>query len=112
MDELVFVTNRHFGENPPRLREYVKMLDILASNRDFNIDIFEELKMLTIDVEKLATYRLGVEKGEQQGAHSQALEIAKNMLEAGFNPGQVSSLTGLAPDEVEQLKSVTAKLNG
>ena len=95
---------RHFGENPPRLREYVDMLDILASNRDFNIDIFEELKMLAIDVEKLATYQLG--------AHNQALEIAKKMLEAGLNPGQVASLTGLTPEEVEQLKSESPKLNG
>lgn len=103
---------RYFGENPPRLREYVEMLDILASNRDFNIDIFEELKMLAIDVEKLATYRLGMEKGEQKGAHIQALEIAKKMLEAELNPGQVASLTGLTPEEVEQLKSESPKLNG
>jgi hypothetical protein len=111
---------RHFGENPPRLREYVKMLDILASNRDFNIDIFEELKMLTIDVEKLATYRLGmergmekgIEKGIEKGSHLQALEIAKKMLEAGLNPNQVASLTGLTPEEVEQLKSESPKLNG
>ena len=47
------------------------MLDILASNRDFNIDIFEELKMLTIDVEKLATYRLGMEKGMEKGMGNQ-----------------------------------------
>ncbi len=112
--------SRHFGENPPRLREYVDMLDILASNREFNIDIFEELKMLTIDVEKLATYRLGMEKGiekgmekgEQKGARKQALEIAKNMLEAGFNPGQVASLTGLTPAEVEQLRNESPRLNG
>jgi len=112
--------SRHFGENPPRLREYVDMLDILASNRDFNIDIFEELKMLAIDVEKLATYRLGMEKGiekgeqmgEQIGARKQALEIAKKMLEAELNPGQVASLTGLTPEEVEQLKSESPKLNG
>jgi predicted transposase/invertase (TIGR01784 family) len=76
--------------------------------------------MLTIDVEKLATYRLGMEKGiekgeqkgKQIGAHKQALEIAKNMLEAGFNPAQVISLTGLTPEEVEQLKVDTIKLNG
>lgn len=95
---------RYFGESPPRLREYVDMLDILASNRDFNIDIFEELKMLAIDVEKLATYQLG--------AHNQALEIAKKMLEARLSPGQVASLTGLTPEEVEQLKSESPKLNG
>ena len=40
---------------------------LVASNRDLNIDMFEELKMLTIDLEKLATYRLGMEKGVEQG---------------------------------------------
>ena len=72
------------------------MLDILASNRDLNIDIFEELKMLTIDVEKLATYRLGmengieksIEKGRQKGAHEQALAIAKKMLAPGSIPAK------------------------
>jgi len=92
------------------------MLDILASNRDFNIDLFEALKMLTIDVEKLATYRLGMEKGMEKGiekdAHNQALEIAKKMLEAGFNPGQVVNLTGLTPEVVEQLRNESSKLNG
>jgi predicted transposase/invertase (TIGR01784 family) len=119
---------RHFGKSQNRLREYVNMLDILSSNRDLNIDIFEELKMLTIDVEKLATYRLGMEKGmekgmkkgieegieegKQKGAHNQAVEIAKKMLEAELNPGQITSLTGLTPEEVEQLRSERPKLNG
>ena len=60
--------------------------------------------MLAIDVEKLATYQLG--------AHNQALEIAKKMLEAGLNPGQVATLTNLTPEEVEQLKNESPKFNG
>jgi predicted transposase/invertase (TIGR01784 family) len=53
-----------------------------------------------------------VEKGIVKGAHIQALEIAKKMLEAGLNHGQVASLTGLTPEEVEQLKSESPQLNG
>jgi predicted transposase YdaD len=78
---------QHFGENPPRLREYVDMLDILASNRDFNIDIFEELKMLTIDVEKLATYRLGMEKGIEQGMEKGMKKGIEKGIEKGLETG-------------------------
>jgi hypothetical protein len=96
---------QHFEEHPPRLREYVEMLDILASNRDLNINIYEELKMLTIDLEQLATYRLGEEKGARQ----QALEIARNMLADGFQPGQVANLTGLPLADIERLRSEAPK---
>ncbi|MFM8332301.1 MAG: hypothetical protein ACKN9T_11485 [Candidatus Methylumidiphilus sp.] len=102
--------SRHFGENPKRLREYVDMLDILAGNRDLNIDILEELKMLTIDVEKLATYQLGRERGIEAGAHKQALATAKKMLAAGLTADQVADFTGLPLAELEPLQS--GKLNG
>ena len=104
-----------YADNPPRLREYVDMLDILGTNRDLNIDIGEELKMLTIDVEKLATYRIGMEKGmekgmengmkagQQKGAKEQAIVIAKNLLDMGMTATQVVAATGLSLPEVEVL---------
>ncbi|MGZ8218225.1 Rpn family recombination-promoting nuclease/putative transposase [Methylomagnum sp.] len=119
---------QRFGDHPPRLREYVDMLDILAGNRDLNIDIREELKMLTIDVEKLATYQLGMEKGMargmeqgmergmergmEQGARRQAVETATKMLGAGFKPDQVAFMTGLALAEVEALANQKPAHNG
>lgn len=36
---------QRFGDNPPRLREYVEMLDVLADNRDLNLDIYEEMSI-------------------------------------------------------------------
>jgi len=79
------------------------MLDILATNRDLNVDIREELAMLTIEVEKLATYQMGldkgmeagiekgmetglergIERGIEKGAKAQSLAIAKNLLDCG-----------------------------
>ena len=68
-------------DHPARLREYVTMLDTLASNRDLKVNIYEALNMLNIDIEKLATYQIGMEKvmekgiekglerGVKQGAH-------------------------------------------
>jgi predicted transposase/invertase (TIGR01784 family) len=65
------------------------------------------MKMLTINVEQLATYRLGMEKGMEkgigQGARRQALEIAKNMLSSGFPADQVASLTGLSLADIALL---------
>ena len=109
------------GSNPARLREYVSMLDILAGNRDLNLNIREELDMLAIDVEKLATYQMGLEKGIEKGlekgiekgmeaglekgAHDRALAIANNLLALGLSAEQAASATGLPPAEVESLKA-------
>lgn len=83
-------------DSPPRLREYVEMLDILASNRDLNLNIHEELDMLAIDVEKLATY--------QMGTHAQAVAIAKKLLEKGMDSAWIASVTDLPLAEVEALR--------
>ena len=76
------------GEEPPRFREYVSILEILATNRELNLNIEEELEMLTIDLEKLPSYRIGerrgmekgLEKGLEKGAHEKAQTIAAELL--------------------------------
>ncbi len=114
------------SEEPPRLREYVSMLEILATNREFNLNIDEELEMLTIDFEKLPTYRMGLKKGMEkgveegvekgmqkgleQGARLQALSIAANLLAEGMSMPQIARLTKLPLAEVETLSREKAKL--
>lgn len=105
-----------FSDNLPRLRDYVDMLDILATNRDLNLDIREELAMLTIEVEKLATYQMGMEKGLekgmekglrkglQKGAQAQSVAIARNLLACGTAIEVIVSATGLSLAEVEALR--------
>lgn len=118
-DILTRLTER-FGADPARLRDYVDMLDILAGNRDLNLDIREELKMLSIDVEKLATYQLGMERGMEQGmekgiekgAHNRDVAIAKNLLNMGLAPAQIVAATGLSLAEVEALAAKPANRNG
>jgi len=58
---------QRLNEEPPRLREYIEMLEVLATNRDLSVNIREELDMLTIDFEKLPTYQMGMEKGIEKG---------------------------------------------
>ena len=99
-------------EAPPRLREYVEMLEILSTNRDLNLNIEEELEMLTIDLEKLPSYRIGerrglekgMEEGMEKGAHEKAQAIAKELLNAGILPTQVVMFTQLTLAEIECLK--------
>ena len=110
-------------EAPPRLREYVEMLEILSTNRDLNLNIEEELEMLTIDLEKLPSYRIGerrglekgmekgIEKGiergivqgMEKGAYAKALAIAAELLKAGMDPAQVAEFTQLPLGEIEGL---------
>lgn len=97
---------------PPRLREYVEMLDILAGNRDLNLNIREELDMLTIDIEKLATFQLrmekgmkrGKEEGKELGAHIQSAAIAQKLLAMGMDPARIARATDLPIAEVEALR--------
>jgi len=100
------------------------MLDTLASNRDLNLNIREELDMLTIDVEKLVTYQMGLEKGlqkgieqgveqgleqgleqgKEEGAHERNVAIARKLLDMGLNISQVVAATGLPQEDVEVLR--------
>jgi predicted transposase YdaD len=103
------------NDEPPRLREYVSILEILSTNRELNLNIEEELNMLTINYEELPTYRMGLKKGIEKGiergveqgvefgAHQQALTIAANLLAEGLSQSQVARLTQLPLAEVETL---------
>jgi len=104
---------QRLNEEPPRLREYVSMLEILATNRDLSLNINEELEMLTIDFEKLPTYQMGmkkgiekgIEQGREEGTHAQALAIAARLLAKGMEPAQVAALTDLPLADIERLQA-------
>jgi len=121
VNEILTRLVQRLNEEPPRLREYVSMLEILATNRDLSVNIREELDMLTIDFEKLPTYQMGMEKGKmegkmegkkegkmegkEEGAHTQALAIAIRLLDKGMEPAQVAALTDLSLAEVKSIKA-------
>ena len=45
----------------------------------------------------------GRAEGRAEGSQEKALEIAKNLLEAGMGVEQISQMTGLSVDEVEAI---------
>lgn len=62
--------------------------------------------MLNIDIEKLATYQIGMEKGLRQGVHRQALETAQKLLAINMEVSQIASITGLPQSEIESLRGI------
>lgn len=94
--------------NQQQLREYIEMLEILASNRDLNVDILEEYQMLQIEIEKLPSFMLGVEKGIEkgieQGEKRRAFMVARRLWAKGMSLDDIADITGLEKSELERLK--------
>ena len=106
-----------------KLREYLSMLEILASNRDINFDIKQEFEMLQIEIEKLPSFMMGQEKGMEKGMEKgikkgmekgmekgivagerkKALMIARQVLKKNFSMQDIAQMTGLDITELETL---------
>jgi predicted transposase/invertase (TIGR01784 family) len=93
------------------LREYVSMLEILADNRDLQLDIQEEFKMLEVNIERLPSFLIGkergIEKGLEQGAHDKALAIANQLVKLNMSLADIAQVTGL---ELEELRRVCEQI--
>ncbi len=110
-----------------KFRDYMGMLEVLSENRDLKQQIKEAEKMITqVEVEKLPSYELGLEKGLEKGIEKgleKGLEkgiekglkkgmekgdkIVKNLLER-FNAEQVADFTGLTVIEVNNIANKKA----
>ncbi len=95
INRIVFRLRELTGEDARSFREYIDMLEILSENRDLKENIKEAEKMLTqVDVEKLPSYELGMERGLERG-----LERGK-LAERATVRRLARGLLGLLPDEV------------
>ncbi len=98
------------GRQPEKLRNYLKMLETLSTNRRLE-QVFQEVeeKMLReIDIEKLPSYQLGrgngLQEGRQEGRQEERFHIARIALRQGLTTEQVVALTGLTREAVEALR--------
>jgi predicted transposase/invertase (TIGR01784 family) len=107
--------------NHQQLREYIGMLEILATNRNLNLDIQQEYEMLHVEIEKLPSFVMGLEKGIEQGiekgiekgmekgmekgAKQQACQVARKLLAKGMAAEDVIEITGLSMIELESLNT-------
>jgi hypothetical protein len=60
------------------------MLEILADNRQLNIDIQEAYEMLQINIERLPSYVKGMEKGMEKGSENEAKMLFQRALHKRF----------------------------
>jgi predicted transposase YdaD len=79
-------------EDSKSLRKYLDMLEILSDNRDLKTHIKEAEAMLTqVDVERLPSYELGMEKGMEKGME-RGMERG---METGMQKGEARLLSRL-----------------
>ncbi|NOQ34827.1 MAG: hypothetical protein GQ569_02920 [Methylococcaceae bacterium] len=87
------------NDDSKSLREYVAMLEVLASNRNLNVDIQQEFKMLEIEIEKLPSYLIG----EERGRHDNAVMVAKQLFKLNMPLEQIAQISGLSIAELEEI---------
>jgi len=101
------------GEDLNSLRKYMLMLEKLSENRNLKDKLKEVEEMLrVIELEKLPSYELGIERGTergitqgiQKGTIQKAIEIAKKSLIKKIDLDTISELTGLSIEEINKLK--------
>ena len=117
---------RLHGDKLDKLRDSLKMLDVLAGNRDLQ-DLVKENTKMFIDVEKLGIYQLvkeqseargearGIVKGEARGiAKGEARGIAKGEARGlakgearGLNKMVLKLLAKLPPEQVADLSGMS-----
>ena len=92
---------RLHGDKLDKLRDSLKMLEVLAGNRNLQTVVKENVKMY-IDVEKLGIYQLvkeiGEERGEERGEQKVLLQLLKKL-----SPEQVAEFSGVSLDKVRDI---------
>ena len=96
---------RLHGDKLDKLRDSLKMLEVLAGNRNLQTVVKENVEMY-IDVEKLGIYQLVKEKGEakgmEKGRAEYQQEIILQLLEK-LSSEQVAELSGVSLDKVRDI---------
>ena len=81
------------GDNESRMRDYLRMLEILSANRSLERIIEGEQNMLSqVDQTRLPSFRIGMEQGLQQGFLQGFLQGFQQGFKQGFKQGQVRLL--------------------
>jgi len=90
------------GADERGFREHMTMLEILSKNRDLQAQVKEVEHMLTdIDIERLPSFNIGFERGEEKGE----VRVVRCLL-SRLGVAEVSELLGLAPEDVERIAAV------
>ena len=101
---------RLHGPQLDSLRSSLLKLDALARNRDLQRLVKEKYKMI-LEIEELASYQIGMERGQLQGLEKGLVRGLEQGLEQGQEQGQqkivLKLLDKLPPDQVADLSGMS-----
>ena len=90
------------GDQLDSLRNSLLKLENLARNRNLQ-NLVKEKSAMIVNIEELATYQAGVERGQSQGDWQGQQKILLKLLDK-FPPDQVAELSGVSLDKVQAMK--------
>lgn len=89
------------AENESRFREYMRMLEVLSTNRNLEQLIEEEEKMLSrVEQTRLPSYRIGMEQGRQE----EAAHMLHRQLTRRFGTLSETTIAKLETADIDQLE--------
>ncbi|MGB5737387.1 MAG: hypothetical protein WBM40_23415 [Thiohalocapsa sp.] len=109
--EILLGLRRLTGESPKRFREYLTMLEVLSTNRDLQDCIAEQEKMLEIEIEKLPSYGIGLERGMMQGIEQGIERGIEQGIERGIEQGIERGIARGLERGLEQVAAAGAHAN-
>jgi predicted transposase/invertase (TIGR01784 family) len=77
-------------------RSHLKMVEVLSTNRNLETTVKKGEEMLNVDVEKLPSFNIGLEKG--------IMLVAQQMIKAGMDIETIRKMTNLSIEQIEALR--------
>jgi len=96
--------------------KHLKIIEILSSNRNLEEKVKEGEKMLSVDIERMPSYQIGLEHGMEKGREKgreegiekgierAKMEDAKKMIMIGLDIETIHKVTELPIDKIKKLR--------
>ena len=85
-------------------RNYLKKVNVLSTNRDLENEVEKGAKMLSVNVENMPFYKMGIKEGIQEGIERGIEKVAIAMLKTNMSIEIIQKTTGLSLQKIEILK--------
>jgi len=85
-------------------RNYLKKVNVLSTNRDLENEVEKGAKMLSVNVENMPFYKMGIKEGIQEGIEKGIEKVAIAMLKTNMSIEIIQKTTGLSLQKIEILK--------
>jgi len=93
------------GDDEKGFRNYFRMLETLSENRYLQTNIYEAKQMLTqMDIKKSASFRWGLEEGQQKGREEMREEFVLQLLPL-MDDQTIANVSGLPIEVIKLLRA-------